>query len=273
MAKAASERQRPAWDQAHSTTAATIGPTPAAAEQVRPPGSDQQGDGPGVVGDLGVQDLDAAGQGAQTGRGGRGLDIPGGPQPQPPTGGDELSGGQPLKSAAERVRSGDHEGVQLPLGVGAGLDCGSARGQSRLERRAMAGGAGLGELFAAQGLTGRPGGVQRVGLGAVAAGSSLGSVQLDHLLGLSLQEPGQASTVAASAFDRPDPLARLLVGQCQQLAVAGRGRRHRCLGDHCPGGDGHHRSGVGLLVGVDPNDELDEVCQHGHALTPCPETT
>jgi hypothetical protein len=28
MAKAASVRQRPAWDQAHNTVAATIGPTP-----------------------------------------------------------------------------------------------------------------------------------------------------------------------------------------------------------------------------------------------------
>jgi hypothetical protein len=30
---------------------------------------------------------------------------------------------------------------------------------------------------------------------------------------------------------------------------------------------------VGVLVGIDPDDELDGVCQHGHALTPCPETT
>ena len=24
-------------------------------------------------------------------------------------------------------------------------------------------------------------------------------------------------------------------------------------------------------VGVDPDDELDNLCQHGHALTPCPD--
>jgi hypothetical protein len=51
---------------------------PAAAEQIGPPGLDQGGDGPGVLADLGVQELDAAGQGAQAGRGGGGLDIPGG---------------------------------------------------------------------------------------------------------------------------------------------------------------------------------------------------
>jgi hypothetical protein len=28
---------------------------------------------------------------------------------------------------------------------------------------------------------------------------------------------------------------------------------------------------VGVLVGVDPDDEFDEVCQHNHALTPCPD--
>jgi hypothetical protein len=76
--------QRPGWDQAHSTTAATIGPTPQRLSRSGAPGSDQEGDGPGVVGDLGVQDLDAAGQGAQAGRGGGSLDIPGGLRPEPP---------------------------------------------------------------------------------------------------------------------------------------------------------------------------------------------
>jgi hypothetical protein len=160
--------------------------------------------------------------------------------------------------------------MELPLGVGGGLDGRAARGQPRLERRAMSGGAGLGELVAAQGLTGGPGGVQRVGLGPVAAGGPLGPVQLHHLLGMSLQEPGQASAVAAGAFDRPDAMARLLVGQCQQLAVAGRSGRHRCLGEHRPGGGGYDRGGVGVLVGVDPDDELDCVCQHVHRVDSLP---
>jgi hypothetical protein len=56
----------------------------------------------------------------------------------------------------------------------------------------------------------------------VAAGSPLGPIQLDHLLVIGVQEPGQASAVAASALNRPHALAWLLVGQCQQLAVAGR---------------------------------------------------
>ena len=49
---------------------------PAWGEQVGPPGPDQDGDGPGVLGDLGVQELDAAGQGAQAGHGGGNLRVP-----------------------------------------------------------------------------------------------------------------------------------------------------------------------------------------------------
>jgi hypothetical protein len=52
------------------------------AEQLGPPGSHQGGDGPGVLDDLGLQELDAVGQGAQAGRGGGGLGIPGGLQAQ-----------------------------------------------------------------------------------------------------------------------------------------------------------------------------------------------
>jgi hypothetical protein len=58
----------------------------------------------------------------------------------------------------------------------------------------------------------------------VAAGGPLGPVQLHHLLGMSGQEPGQAGTVAAGAFNRPDALALMAAGQLQQLLVAGRGR-------------------------------------------------
>jgi hypothetical protein len=104
----------------------------------------------------------------------------------------------------------------------------------------------------------------------VAAGGSRGPVQLHHLLGVGMQEPGQAGAIAAGAFNRPDTLARLLLGQGQQLAVAGRSGRRRCLGDHRPGGGGDDRGGGGLLVGVDADDELDEVCQHVHRVDSVP---
>jgi hypothetical protein len=107
----------------------------------------------------------------------------------------------------------------------------------------------------------------------VAASGPLGPVQLHHLLGVSSQEAGQASTITAGALDRPHPLTVVSVGEPEQLLVAGRGGRHGHLLNECPGGRGHDRGGVGVFVGVDPDDELDDLCQHGHALTPCPETT
>jgi hypothetical protein len=48
----------------------------------------------------------------------------------------------------------------------------------------------------------------------------------------------------------------MLAGQLQQLPVTGRGRRHGHLGDHRTGSSGDHGGGVGVLVGVDPDDEL-----------------
>jgi hypothetical protein len=151
-------------------------------------------------------------------------------------------------------------------GVAGGLDRGAAGRQPDLERCSVPCGTRLSELVAAQGLAGGSGGVQRVGLGAVAAGCSLGPVQLNDLLMVSMQEPGQPGAVAAGALDRPDPLAWLLGGQGQQLLVAGRRGRHRRLVDHRTGGRGHDGEGVGVLVGVDPDDDIDEVCQHGHCV-------
>jgi hypothetical protein len=66
--------------------------------------------------------------------------------------------------------------VELALGVGGGLDGRAPCGQPHRQGGALAGGAGLGELVAAEGFAGRPDGVQRVGLGTVPAGGSLGPV-------------------------------------------------------------------------------------------------
>jgi hypothetical protein len=88
-----------------------------------------------------------------------------------------------------------------------------------------------------------------------------------------MQEAGQAGAVAAGALDRPHPPAWLPTSQLQQLLVASWGGRDRHLLERRTGRGDDHGSGVGVLVGVDPDDELDDLCQHGHALTPCPETT
>jgi hypothetical protein len=222
MAKAASLRQRPGWDQAHSTDAGHDRAHPSSGEQLRVPGPHQDGDGPGVLGDLEVQELDAAGQGPPAGHGGRGLDIPVGPLTQPPAGADQMRRGQAAKPAPEHIRSGDHERVQLALGVAGGLDRGAAGGQPHRQRGPPAHGPRLGELVATQGLAGGSGRIQGIGGGAVAAGGPLGPVQLHRLLSVGLQEAGQAGAVAAGALDRPHPPTVVLVGQPQQLLVTGR---------------------------------------------------
>jgi hypothetical protein len=129
---------------------------------------------------------------------------------------------------------------------------------------------GLGQLLTAQRLAGGPGRVQGIGLGAVAAGGTLGPVQLHDPLGLTMEEPGQPSAVPAGALDRPHPLTMVLVDQLQQPAVARRGGRHGCLSDHGTGRRGYNRGGVGVLVGVDPDDEVGGVCQHVHRVGSLP---
>jgi len=62
----------------------------------------------------------------------------------------------------------------------------------------------------------------------------------------------------------------VLVGLLQQLLVAGWGGRHGHLGDHRAGGRGYDRGGVGVLVGVDADDDLDGVCQHVHRVGSLP---
>jgi len=124
-----------------------------------------------------------------------------------------------------------------------------------------------------QRFAGGSGGVDRIGLGAVASGGPLGPVQFHHLLGVGLQQAVQAGAVAAGALDRPDALAWLLVGQLQQLSVAGRGGRHGRLLNDCSGGGGHDRGGVGVLVGVDPMTTSMRSASMCIALTPCRTST
>jgi hypothetical protein len=127
------------------------------------------------------------------------------------------------------------------------------RGQPHRQCGTVTGGAGLGELVAAQRLTGRPDRVQGVGLGPVAGGGPLGPVQLHHLLGVSVEEAGEASAVAASTLNRPHALAQLAGRHLEQLLVADRGGRHGHLLDHRAADCLNDRRGVGVLVGVDPD--------------------
>jgi hypothetical protein len=77
--------------------------------------------------------------------------------------------------------------------------------------------------------------------------------------------------MAARTLDRRAAAAGdVRAGELQQLPVAGRGGRHGCLGDHGTGGRGYDGGGVGVLVGVDADDELGGVCQHVHRVGSLP---
>jgi hypothetical protein len=66
-------------------------------------------------------------------------------------------------------------------------------------------------------------------------------------------------------------LTWLVAAQLEQLLVAGWGGRHGQLLNERPGDRGHDCGGVGVLGVSTPTGELDDLCQHRHALTPCPD--
>jgi hypothetical protein len=158
----------------------------------------------------------------------------------------------------------------LADGLGAGDDRTVPRGQQHPHRLPVAAGPGRGQVLAGQRLAGGPHGVQVVALGAVAAGRTGRSVDLDHPLTAFEQERGQPGAVAAGAFDRPYPPAGcVLAGEGEQPLVAHRvgGALHRV--DHAAGGGLDDGGGVGVAVGVDPDDVVDLACEHGsHGVPP-----
>jgi hypothetical protein len=120
---------------------------------------------------------------------------------------------------------------------------------------------------AGQGLARRPDGVRLVGLRPGAAREAGRAVDLGDLLPTGLERGGQARADAPRAFDRPDAAAgRLGAGEDQQPAEpAG------ISGDGHVGEDAARRSddggGVGVLVGVDPEHEVDAVGQERQGQT------
>jgi hypothetical protein len=58
----------------------------------------------------------------------------------------------------------------------------------------------------------------------------------------------------------------VLIGQRQQCRVAVRVCVDGELTDGGAGRGHHDRGGVGVLVGVDADDDVDELCEHGHCV-------
>jgi hypothetical protein len=173
----------------------------------------------------------------------------------------------------ELLGSGDDEGEDLALGGGGGVDGRASGGEAHGQRCALAWGTGLSEVLAGEGLASGSDGVEGVGLGAVAAGGTVRAVELDDQLAALGEEPGQAGAIAAGALDRPRPQTGVLVSQRDERGVAIEVGPDGELVDGCAGRCHDDCGGVGVFVGVDPDDDVDGLCEHGHAFTPCRERT
>ena len=112
-------------------------------------------------------------------------------------------------------------------------------------------------------------GVDRVGLAFGAPSSAIGLLALDHVQAGCGDRAGQPQPVAAGSFDRHHQswAGGVIDDPGQQLRVAG-----GVVGDRAGGDRDAVRVGdlylVGVAVGVDTDDGVDEFCQHGHRSGP-----
>ena len=132
------------------------------------------------------------------------------------------------------------------------------------EGLAVAAAAHDGGMLGDEGVAGNVGGVQGVALGGGAPGRTASAWDLDDLLILVKKKGLQAGAEAAGTLDRPAAPTRQLAGREHQQfwiadGVGGCGGVHQEAAD---GGDG--RGGQGVAVGVDADDAVDGLCQHGH---------
>jgi hypothetical protein len=81
-----------------------------------------------------------------------------------------------------------------------------------------------------------------------------------------LQRHRQASAEATGSLDRPQATARnVTVRKVEQLLVARGVGTGGGLGEY-PAEVGDGGRGQGVAVGVDADDAVDKLCQHGHAV-------
>ncbi len=109
-------------------------------------------------------------------------------------------------------------------------------------------------------------GVEQVGLRAVAARRSVRPVELDDQFAAFGEVAGQPGAIAAGALDRPRPKPRVPIGHRHQLGVPVDVGVDRDLVGNGAGDRGDDGSSVGVLVSIDADDDIDEICQHGHAF-------
>ena len=114
---------------------------------------------------------------------------------------------------SELVGRVDDQPFQLADRLRAGEDGALAGGQQDAQSFPVAASPRLGEVLAGERFAGGAGGVELVGLGAVAAGRARWPVDLDHPLALLEQKARQSGAEAAGALDRPHPTAHRLLAR------------------------------------------------------------
>ena len=90
----------------------------------------------------------------------------------------------------------------------------------------------------------------------------LGPVELDDQFTGLLEEPGEPGAIATGPLDRPGTQGAMGLGQVEEGQIAVGIGGDGGLSHHRPGSCHHDGSRVGVLVGVDADDDVDLICQH-----------
>ena len=246
IAKAASERIRPAWDQALRMRRRGDDPDAGLGEELGSLLLHDDLERRLQIGRLGLAGEGPPSRGAQ-GRDRRALlERLRGTNAQPRTAEDQRVGAQVAQPAAEGLGCVDHERLErgdrpCPLDHRS-----LARHEQHAQGLAAATSPWLGEVLARERLAGSADRVELVALGAVATGGSPGAVDLDDPLALLEQIGREPGTEAARALDGPDPPVRGATASEGQDALGADGvGRHRQVSRGTTG-RGHDRGGVGV---------------------------
>jgi len=154
-------------------------------------------------------------------------------------------------------------------GAAAGPDGSFPGGEQNPDRFPDATAARLSDMVPGKGFAGGPVGVEHVGLGSVTTCRPSGAVDLHYPFALLQQIGGQHRPEAAGALDGSATTFRIggpSSDPGEHLAVAERVGGQRGI-SHLSAGAIQEPESVGVLVGVDPNDEVDPSGET-HAIPP-----
>ena len=168
------------------------------------------------------------------------------------------------QSTPELVRGADDEGVELVERPPPLPDHRFSGAQEHAQRLPLPTSSRFPQVLAPQGFAGGPDRIERIRLGAVAAGRPARTVDVDDALVGGGEGRGQTGPEAAGALEDPQaPVGRPAPPEGEQATETGPvGRRGEGAEDGARRADERRR--VGLPVGVHPDDEIDRVCQHRH---------